>query len=325
MFRRRFASLLLSTLISTPALASITGVYVANDPGSALLVQIVQTPDGRLSGRMEAMTVDTSGKLRDRTSVIEGAADHGEVTLSPKSPILLGAAPSMTGHLSGDQLTLSWGGSNYVLKRSGVAAFDIAAQKLKVASLEIKAFRKREAQIAARQALSAQLGQRVTALRTELDSLNEATPSAAALFRADGDRYDELAAEIRHRKRQEKAIGYFDTPDAVGRNVRDKYQRAWDDRIDVHNEAISLNSTLRGRIVIAHREATAIQALCAGQTTDASDTLTQSCLETRRIDSRLQTLAQNLRQPFEEAEQVYQTAPLSPEPVGRQLLSKLLH
>jgi hypothetical protein len=324
MFRRRFASLLLFALISTPALASVTGVYVADDPGSALLVQIVQTPDGRLSGRMEAMTVDESGEVSDRTSVIEGAADHGEVTLSPKSPILLGAAPSMTGHLSGRQLTLSWGGSNYVLKRSSSAAFDATAQKLKAASIEFKAFRKREAQVAARQALSAQLSQRVTALRTELDSLNKAIPSAVALFRADGDRYDELAAEIRHRKRQEKAIGYFDTADAVDRNVRDKYQRAWDGRIDIHNEAMSLNSTLSGRIVIARREATAIQSQCMGQTTDASDTLTQSCLETGRIDSRLQTLAQNLRQPFEEAEQVYQTAPLSPESVGRQLLSKLL-
>lgn len=325
MFRRYFASLLLSALISTPALCSTTGVYIADDPGSALLVQIVQTPDGRLSGRIEVMTVDKSGELSDRTSVIEGAADQGEMTLSPKSPILLGAAPSMTGHLSGNQLTLSWGGSDYVLKRSNSAAFDAAAQKLKVASVEIKASRERESQVATRQALTAQLSRRVGVLRAELESLNEAVPSAVALFRDDDNRYDQLAREIRHRKRQENAIGYLDTPDPVDQSVRNKYQRAWDTRIDIHNEAMSLNSSLHGRIVIARREVADIQARCAGRAASGSDPLTESCRETAEIDSRLRALAETLNPAFEESEQVYEQTFFSPQPAGRELLSKLLH
>ena len=51
------------------------------------MVQIIRTPDQRLAGRIEEVSLGSDGSVQDNSIAMDGAADGSQVTLSPKSEL----------------------------------------------------------------------------------------------------------------------------------------------------------------------------------------------------------------------------------------------
>ena len=80
------AALVLENSAMTPAFAAnMTGTYVGIADARAVIAQLVQTPDGKVTGRYEEFDLSPDGKLLDVNAAISGAAsdDTIAVTFTP--------------------------------------------------------------------------------------------------------------------------------------------------------------------------------------------------------------------------------------------------
>ena len=90
----------------------ISGTYVGHGVSGAIILQMVGTPDGGVTGRYEEVELHPDGKLANTTAAVTGAADAGTVILT----MVLAAAQPVTvaasGTLAEDRLHLdaSWSG-----------------------------------------------------------------------------------------------------------------------------------------------------------------------------------------------------------------------
>ena len=67
----------------TSALANgISGTYVGKGDNIAVLIQIVQTNDGNLTGRYEQVVLQPNGKIDDMNAAIVGATDGQTVAVT---------------------------------------------------------------------------------------------------------------------------------------------------------------------------------------------------------------------------------------------------
>jgi hypothetical protein len=123
--------LILAALLICPpsALAqNISGTYVAKGPNSAILIQVVETENGSLSGRFEQIVLPVgTDKLQSMNATITGAVNNQTVVLTIKPAEFLGGTIAASGNIQGNLLHLTGGGSeNFVLNlaRSSETDFD---------------------------------------------------------------------------------------------------------------------------------------------------------------------------------------------------------
>jgi hypothetical protein len=120
-----------SALLASCGKPDNSGIYVAASERQATLVQLVQTPDGRLTGRVEEMSVQAQGQIKDDVSPLEGAASGHDLTLSSK-PVSFLPGLSMTGRVAGGALTLAGQGVNVQAQRSSLAGYQAAVARLRI-------------------------------------------------------------------------------------------------------------------------------------------------------------------------------------------------
>lgn len=131
-----------------------SGVYVSVADQGLALVQIVQTKDGHISGRIESLTIGPDGSIKNEKASLDGAASKQDLLFKPVSGWLGGV--SATGKVSGNTLTVVGNGSVFQAKRS-----DISKYQAQVAELQTKAagVRKQIADAAIAEAMQAKLTQ----------------------------------------------------------------------------------------------------------------------------------------------------------------------
>lgn len=273
----------------------ISGTYVSASPRSAEMIFIVQTPDGRLTGRLESATLNRTGAISRSSATLEGAADGTTLMLTPRSILLsLGSPPSFSGVIDGDDLNLSWQGGHGVFRRGTAEQFRAAVAGLETRAAQIKAL------IAFDEAMT-----RHTGLIRMADDIEARTPDLRERLAAASERYRELFPRFHSRRRGRLALNYMQSRGfATGQEGPDEQSTV--SEIDaLGQEVINLRLEMRGRFENARTLAASIDAYCA-DTADAAQTPPCSGATAQRV--RLERLRAVVQSEFDAAERAYHEA-----------------
>lgn len=159
-----------------------SGIYVAASDRRVELVQIVETKDGILTGRLEEMSVNANGVVKDRTTPLDGAASGKELMFKPTSAWFGGL--QATGSLTIGGLTLTGNGNTLNVARSNMGNYQAA-----VAHLQSIAANDRQ-RIATANMLQARKAAEARTLQNTINTAS-AIQSATARIRADTTRMNE--------------------------------------------------------------------------------------------------------------------------------------
>jgi hypothetical protein len=118
----------------------ISGSYMAKEGGAVLWLQLVRTPDNRLTGQLATSTLKPDGTVERNSVPVTGAVDGENVTLSGSK--LLGLEVfTLSGNLQGNNLTLSGGAEPLpiVFKRASLSDYQSGTNQLNVTAQGILA------------------------------------------------------------------------------------------------------------------------------------------------------------------------------------------
>ena len=159
--------------LTSPAHADgISGTYVGHSPSSAYLVQIVEAPDGQLTGRYEQTVLQSTGQLDRINASITGASDGHTVVLTMKRTEVLSGSITASGTLQGLILHLSGSGDggklDLTLAKSDEATYQKQASTLGDQARGITAARVESEQIAHLNGMATKMLSSQTAFQGEL-------------------------------------------------------------------------------------------------------------------------------------------------------------
>lgn len=98
-----------SLLLSGSWRHDVSGKYIAKFTNGVYWLQLVQTPDGHLTGQFETLALGADGKVKYNNLSVTGAADGDNVSMSLKPISFLPFTVTASGALNGDKLTLTGG------------------------------------------------------------------------------------------------------------------------------------------------------------------------------------------------------------------------
>lgn len=101
-----------------------TGAYSKTDANTALLIDLVQAPNGKLSGRIEEVTLMVDGSIQDQNFAVEGQADGEHLSLAVKTAEILAQPVIISGERNGDELHISGKGLDASAKRQPLKTFE---------------------------------------------------------------------------------------------------------------------------------------------------------------------------------------------------------
>ncbi len=107
-----------------------SGIYVQVADREVTLVQLIQTPDSRLTGRLEETTIGADGTVRSKAAEADGSVSGHDLLLRPASVWYGGVQAS--GAVSGDRLTLSGEGFTLNAERSTLDKYQDAVAHLRI-------------------------------------------------------------------------------------------------------------------------------------------------------------------------------------------------
>lgn len=203
---RLFHVLLLLTLLNPvpgDAADSASGTYLATDEGASIMLQLVQTPDGKLSGVCNFSKVNpTTGKVENTSTSVSGSSDGRNLILSIRPVALLAIGTDFAGTLERDRLTLvTQGHDPLVLRRSTLDEYAATTERLRKKSIEVAA-------VYARKQQEEREGKAIKEQAASVDRVRvRAISLEARIDRAVGD-YP--ATEVRYRSITTKMQGFLD-------------------------------------------------------------------------------------------------------------------
>jgi hypothetical protein len=134
-----------------------SGLYVAVAERSVSLIQLVQSPDGKLTGRVQESTITPAGTINEISAHADGSIAGHDLVLRPESVWYGGVEAS--GTVSGDKLTLAGTGFTLTAVRSSFKEYQDAVEHLRsVAATEHQ-------HIAVAQAAQAEADKRITIMQ----------------------------------------------------------------------------------------------------------------------------------------------------------------
>ena len=128
MWKARVISGCAVLLLTSCGRPDASGIYVAASDRRVELIQIVETKDGILSGRLEEISVNANGAVEDHTTPLDGAASGKELMFKPTSAWFGGL--QATGSLTLCGLTLTGNGNTVNVARSGMGNYQAAVAHL---------------------------------------------------------------------------------------------------------------------------------------------------------------------------------------------------
>jgi hypothetical protein len=96
--------------LSASAEASISGTYVGSGPDIAVLLQLVETNGGQLSGRYEQQKVVSGNRIEPLNASVSGTSDGKTVVLQIRPTEVLSSTYVLSGTISGSALQIDGGG-----------------------------------------------------------------------------------------------------------------------------------------------------------------------------------------------------------------------
>lgn len=194
---RNWGALIVAGLVVAGCAPKISGVYVAKTGDSIEMVQLVETPDHKITGRLETTSIKPNGDVANEVVTLEGAAARDEVTLLLKPVAFLSVGISATGQVKGNKLSLSGRDTSFSGSRSDLANYQhslgdlrrrAAERQTRVRAQAAEAAAKTEAQLAVIKA--GQDRERAEAL----DKLTDGIVDGASKLSAAADQMPDYAA-----------------------------------------------------------------------------------------------------------------------------------
>lgn len=120
----------------------VSGKYIAKFTNGVYWLQLVQTPDGHLTGQFETLILGTDGKVEYNNLSVTGAADGDNVSLSLKPISFLPFTVIVSGTFYGNRLALTGGftgaqPTTAVMVRSDVSDYQAQVNSLNAQSRSI--------------------------------------------------------------------------------------------------------------------------------------------------------------------------------------------
>lgn len=303
---------------------SVSGVYVGSAGETVQLVQLIKLPDGRLAGRLEEVTLDTNGAVKDDTIALEGAADGEQITLSPKSLLLSGNAASLTGFVQGDTLDLSWQGSGHLtLKRSDAYAFEAAVTGLKARSLMIRNDNDARQKAADHQSMVITLIQSAQEVSDKAASLQREAVNTEQQMQAVRYQFQNMQIAASHDRRRERVLQIVEglTLAASDNGVKAAGIDVKIERLHTSVEATQIGFT--GDMTAVRQIVLKAQILCRTLAGSNESNVRSACESVETKSHEVDALGSRMDGTFAKTESTYQH-PESYTPIGRRLIGKLL-
>lgn len=182
---------LIPLLMPLAASASVSGTYVAADGAGAALLQIVQTPDGKLTGRFEMTKLGSSGQLGTELAAASGVSDGKTVVLT----LQFNATVSLlfSGTVQGNVLLLH-GTFNNAPQSLMMAISDEPSYQREVAALALKS-KERTTKVHVEKLRSELLAQG-PALSERAATISKEIDTANASFGVINERYKAVTARM---------------------------------------------------------------------------------------------------------------------------------
>ncbi len=86
----------------------ITGTYVAKADNAAILLQLVESNDGKLEGQYQSLFINDDGSLKSEAYSVSGDVDGWDISLSLKEMGFLPVTETVSGKFNGFALTLAF-------------------------------------------------------------------------------------------------------------------------------------------------------------------------------------------------------------------------
>ncbi len=251
-----------AVILTAASYPNISGSYIASDRTGVCWLQLVRTPDDRLTGQLAITTLKPDGTVDQSSVSVNGAVDGENVTLSGSGFLGLGSF-TLAGTLEGDTLTLTGVQAiPFVFKRSTmsdyqsqVAALNARSQSIlnanAVAQAQQKTFQAQANFVAEIDQLIGKMSQ----FDSEADVRLGRLPGAEKAYKAITARVDAYVA----RERQ-----YAGNPNASvtrGQLSVAANQTAIQTE-QMHNQTVSLEASLQGNIKPLADQATAYEQQC---------------------------------------------------------------
>jgi hypothetical protein len=164
-----------------------SGIYVYPSDRDVTLVQLVETKDGALTGRLENLRVDPEGNVHDKSVNLDGAASGHDLMFKPTSAWFGGL--NATGSFDGGALTLTGADISLKAERSSLEKYQAAVTRLQSFAVadrqHVAAAKAQEATQAARAEADVEAEKRVSALEAATAELrNDAAKLDSAIAAA---------------------------------------------------------------------------------------------------------------------------------------------
>lgn len=117
-------------LVASCGQPSISGQYVFADDDEAVLLQLVETPDKKLSGQFDITTLNDKGKIESRQMQVEGATGGNIVTLTTKPSSFFDGKIGFTGKVEGSKISFTSSGASFEVTKQNSKVYQKAVSAL---------------------------------------------------------------------------------------------------------------------------------------------------------------------------------------------------
>lgn len=176
-----------------------SGVYVSKSDRDASLIELTQTKDGGVTGRVEVVSIGADGTVNDESKSFDGVASNHRLALKPA-----GAGLGVSGSFSRDTLTISRNGAPLKARKASLGDFQKAVAQLRAkAAGQRRLFAERQADRAPGAVEASdikdatKLGQAVTDLEDDAVRLDQGASSAPDFGRRSAENTARIAQMVR--------------------------------------------------------------------------------------------------------------------------------
>lgn len=241
---------------------NISGSYMARDQSVVVWLQLVRTPDNHLTGQLAATTIKPDGSIERDSSSLTGAVDGSNVTLSGSGFLGLQSF-TLAGTFDGNTLTLTGGQPGAMtFKRSTIAAYQEQLADLNASAQQVV---KGKADAEARQRTFQ--SQRsfvagVDSLIQRMEQFDSAADVHLGRFPNAERGYAAVTAKVTEYVARERRLAGNPNASVARGQLSVAANQAAIMTEQMHNQTVSLESSMEGTIKPLADQATAFEQQC---------------------------------------------------------------
>lgn len=265
----------------------VSGVYVAHDASQVAMVQIVEGDGGKLSGRIEQVSLDDSGETSSDSIPLDGEVDGRQAIFRARGFL---ASTSLTGQFESGRLVLSGAGRSQTFRKANLDAFEREVEGLRG--------RGREAAEAKRvQMAHAALAKGATILA----DLDRATPELMRRVALIRQHFGEVNDALRQSEQKAEELGRAGRSAEAGQAyARSGALQA--ERARTQTLFVGLRQSVNAKVKDAVSATTEVRKLCGAA---SKARYAELCTALEAQDERLRHIASTLTPEFESAATAY--------------------